>query len=150
MGRRDSIWLHLCRRWFLLHQDTATPQPGRSYLGKGTGPRFRGCGPRTGRAQPATTFQVETPAGQLPVLEVAKGGKYFDEFLNDPERCEYFVPVHGCTNGAAGKGRARNCAFPATKTPSANRPPKMAVHGGSAKGEVPRLRQMTNVTTGKN
>jgi hypothetical protein len=28
-----------------------------------------------------------------PVLDVAKGGTYEREFVNDPERCEYFVPI---------------------------------------------------------
>jgi hypothetical protein len=32
--------------------------------------------------------------GEMPVLEVAKRGKYHREFLHDLERCEYFVPVH--------------------------------------------------------
>ena len=67
--------------------------PGDRIWAKAPGHGFVGVGRVTGRAQPATTFQVETPAGQLPVLEVAKGGKYHSEFLNDPERCEYFVPV---------------------------------------------------------
>jgi hypothetical protein len=54
---------------------------------------FVGVARVVGPAQPATTFKVATPAGEVPVLEIAKGGKYTREFLNDPERCEYFVPV---------------------------------------------------------
>ena len=27
------------------------------------------------------------------MLDVAKGGTYEREFVNDPERCEYFVPI---------------------------------------------------------
>ena len=27
------------------------------------------------------------------MLEIATGGHYHREYLNDPERCEYFVPV---------------------------------------------------------
>jgi len=57
------------------------------------GSGFVGVGRATGRAQSAATFKVVTPAGKLPVLEVAKNGSYHREFLNDPERCEYFVPV---------------------------------------------------------
>ena len=56
-------------------------------------PGFVGVGRVTGRAQPASTFQVATPTGDLPVLDVAKRGDYHREFLDDPERCEYFVPV---------------------------------------------------------
>jgi len=54
---------------------------------------FVGVGRATGRAQRAATFKVPTPGGAAPVLEVAKGGSYHREFLNDPERCEYFVPI---------------------------------------------------------
>jgi hypothetical protein len=57
------------------------------------GSGFVGVGRATGRAQPAATFKVATPAGDVPVLEIAKGGSYHRKFLNDPERCEYFVPV---------------------------------------------------------
>jgi len=60
---------------------------------KAPGHGFVGVARVTGRAQPVTTFKVTTPAGELPVLEVAKGAKYHSQFLNDPERCEYFVPV---------------------------------------------------------
>ena len=36
---------------------------------------------------------MAAPEGDVPVLEVAKGGSYHREFVNDPERCEYFVPT---------------------------------------------------------
>jgi hypothetical protein len=55
---------------------------------------FVGVGRATGRVQPAATFKVTTPAGDMPVLEVAKGGRYQRDFVNDPERCEYFVPIN--------------------------------------------------------
>jgi hypothetical protein len=58
----------------------------------GTG--FVGVGRATGRAQPAAAFTVATPAGDVPVLEVANRGSYHREFVDDPERCEYFVAVH--------------------------------------------------------
>jgi len=54
------------------------------------GSGFVGVGRATGRAQPAATF---TTAGDVPVFEIAKGGTYNREFINDPERCEYFVPI---------------------------------------------------------
>ncbi|WP_316865625.1 restriction endonuclease subunit S domain-containing protein [Ralstonia mannitolilytica] len=38
-------------------------------------------------------FNVPTPEGEKPVLEVAKRGSYHVEYLDDPEKCEYFVPV---------------------------------------------------------
>lgn len=67
--------------------------PGDRIWVKAPGCGFVGVARVTGRAQPATTFKVTTPSGALPVIEVAKGGKYHSEFLNDTERCEYFVPV---------------------------------------------------------
>src|SRR5262249_9107825 len=57
------------------------------------GKGFVGVGRATGHAQPAATFKVNTPTGEVPVLDVATRGNYHREFLNDPERCEYFVPM---------------------------------------------------------
>jgi hypothetical protein len=54
---------------------------------------FVGVGRVTGRAQPAADFRVVTPEGEVPVLDVARGGSYHREYVNDPEHCEYFVPV---------------------------------------------------------
>jgi hypothetical protein len=42
---------------------------------------------------PASTFKVSTPDGELPILQVAKRGSYLRDSVNDPERCEYFVPM---------------------------------------------------------
>lgn len=67
--------------------------PGDHVWVKVPGSGFVGVGRATGRVQPAATFTVAAPAGNVPVLEVAKGGSYHREFVNDPERCEYFVPV---------------------------------------------------------
>jgi hypothetical protein len=57
------------------------------------GSGFVGVGRVTGRAQRASTFEVNTPEGDIPVLNVAKRGSYHRELVDDPERCEYFVPV---------------------------------------------------------
>jgi Endonuclease NucS len=54
---------------------------------------YVGVGKAIGRASPASTFRVATPQGEVPVLDAAKGGSYHQEFVNDPERCEYFVPM---------------------------------------------------------
>lgn len=54
---------------------------------------FVGVGRATDRAQPTADFRVITPEGEVPVLDVAKGGTYHRELVEDPERCEYFVPV---------------------------------------------------------
>lgn len=67
--------------------------PGDRVWVKVPGTGFVGVGRATGRAQPAATFTVAASAGDVPVLEVANRGSYHREFVNDPERCEYFVPV---------------------------------------------------------
>jgi hypothetical protein len=54
---------------------------------------FVGVGRATGRAQSAASFKVTTPFGEVPVLEIVKGGTYHRESVNDPELCEYFVPI---------------------------------------------------------
>ena len=67
--------------------------PGDRIWVKVPGSGFVGVGRVTGRAQPASTFKVNTSDGELPVLDAAKRGSYHREFIDDPERCEYFVPV---------------------------------------------------------
>lgn len=68
-------------------------KPGDRVWVKAPGYGFVGVARIAGRAQPATKFKVTTPSGEAPILEIAKGGKYHSQFLNDPDRCEYFVPV---------------------------------------------------------
>jgi hypothetical protein len=67
--------------------------PGDRVWVKAPGFGFVGVGRVTGPAQAAGTFKVATPSGPVPVLEITKGGNYHREFIDDPERCEYFVPV---------------------------------------------------------
>jgi hypothetical protein len=57
------------------------------------GSGFVGVGRVTGYSQPVSTFTVNTPRGELPVLDAAKRGSYHSQFIDDPEHCEYFVPV---------------------------------------------------------
>lgn len=54
---------------------------------------FVGVGRVAGARQPASSFRVRTPEGELPALEVLKAGDYHREFVEDAKRCEYFVPV---------------------------------------------------------
>ncbi|WP_198398893.1 PDDEXK family nuclease [Burkholderia pseudomallei] len=54
---------------------------------------YVGVGRVVGHAQPAREFKVITPDGERPVLEVATRGTYHAEFADNPENCEYFVPV---------------------------------------------------------
>jgi hypothetical protein len=67
--------------------------PGDRVWVKVPGSGFVGVGRATGRAQPAASFKVKTQSAKVPVLEAAKRGTYHRDFVNDPERCEYFVPI---------------------------------------------------------
>jgi len=68
-------------------------KPGDRVWVKVPGYGFVGVGRVTGQSQPASVFKVNTPEGERPVLDVATRGTYHREFLDDPEHCEYFVPV---------------------------------------------------------
>jgi hypothetical protein len=67
--------------------------PGDRIWVKIPGTGFVGVGSVIGKSEPVTSFKVSTPAGPKPILEVAKRGHYHQQFADDPERCEYFVPV---------------------------------------------------------
>lgn len=67
--------------------------PGDRVWVKVPGSGFVGVGRATGAAEPASAFKVSTLTGEFPVLDLAKRGSYLREFLSDPERCEYFVPI---------------------------------------------------------
>ena len=54
---------------------------------------YVGVGRVTGVAQPASTFMVPTPKGDKPVLEVATRATYHREFVDDLDKCEWFVPI---------------------------------------------------------
>jgi hypothetical protein len=54
---------------------------------------YVGVGRVIGHVLPASAFRVTTSQGEVSVLDAAKGGNYHREFVNDSERCEYFVPI---------------------------------------------------------
>ena len=60
---------------------------------KAPGYGFVGVGEVLGRAQSATTFQIATPEGERPALDVLTEASYHRESADDPARAEYFVPV---------------------------------------------------------
>jgi hypothetical protein len=68
--------------------------PGDRVWVKVPGRGFVGVGRVTGRSMSAPDFTVTTPDGETHVLDVLKSASYHKEFLDDPEKCEYFVPVH--------------------------------------------------------
>lgn len=67
--------------------------PGDRVWVKVPGAGFVGVGRVTGRSQPASTFKVKTPDGELSVIDAARRGSYHRELVDDPECCEYFVPI---------------------------------------------------------
>lgn len=54
---------------------------------------YVGVGRVLGTATPAKDFTVMQEGVERPVLEVAKRANYHAEFADDPERCDYFVPI---------------------------------------------------------
>jgi hypothetical protein len=65
----DRLWVNL---------------PGTGYAGV-----CRVIGP----AQPFDRFNVNTPGGQRPALDILTSGHYIRDAVGDPDMCEYFVPV---------------------------------------------------------
>ncbi|MBA3058904.1 MAG: hypothetical protein KJ614_03265 [Gammaproteobacteria bacterium] len=54
---------------------------------------YVGVGRVTGRAVQAADFNIIGPSGEASVLDVLTQGDYHREFVTDPERSEWFVPV---------------------------------------------------------
>tara|TARA_Y100000004_G_C8784254_1_gene356338 strand:+ start:98 stop:412 length:315 start_codon:yes stop_codon:yes gene_type:complete len=52
-----------------------------------------GVGIVTGESQPASEFLLTTEQGEQPAMDVLSVGTYHREWINDEEKCEYFVPV---------------------------------------------------------
>jgi hypothetical protein len=53
-----------------------------------------------GPVEPVTTFQIKNDEGVLvPVLDAAKNGTYYAAVANDPEQCEYFMPIQWIETG---------------------------------------------------
>lgn len=52
------------------------------------GSGFVGVGLVRSRVEPASSFRVNTPEGEKPVLEVVTEGQYHREFVDDPARRE--------------------------------------------------------------
>ncbi len=54
---------------------------------------FVGVGRVAGRSTPAAEFTVKTPSGEVPVLDVATEGHYHRDLVDDPQKCEHFIPI---------------------------------------------------------
>jgi hypothetical protein len=68
--------------------------PGDRVWAKIPGAGFVGVGRVTGRAVPYRDFTVNTPQGETPFRDAPRTGHYHQQFADDDEKCEYFVPVH--------------------------------------------------------
>lgn len=60
---------------------------------KAPGHGFVGVGEVTGRSQSAADFMIDVDGVARPALEVLHKATYLREFVDDPQRAEYFVPV---------------------------------------------------------
>ena len=67
--------------------------PGDRVWVKVPGSGFVGVCRVLDNACPAKEFKVNTENGETPALEALKKGSYHREFVDDEERCEYFVSV---------------------------------------------------------
>lgn len=67
--------------------------PGDLIWVKAPGYGFVGVGRVKGKAEAASVFKIQAGDDERLAVEVLKNGNYHKQFLNDPERCEYFVPV---------------------------------------------------------
>ncbi len=61
---------------------------------KAPGYGFVGVGRVTAKAVRANEFTLPTESGAKPALEVLSGGTYHRNAANDPDKSEYFIPVH--------------------------------------------------------
>jgi hypothetical protein len=69
------------------------PDPGDRIWVKSPDHGFVGVARVLGPPQPFKSFVVDTPEGPKAATSVLIGGTYHREFIDDPERCEYFLPV---------------------------------------------------------
>jgi hypothetical protein len=77
--------------WYTKTLKTLNPGDRIWVLAPGHG--YVGVGRVAGRSQPASEFLLATPEGEQPALNVLTLAGYHRQFLHDPEKCEYFVPV---------------------------------------------------------
>lgn len=54
---------------------------------------FVGVGEVTGPREPITEFKIAVDGTELPAVELLNKATYHREFLDDPDRMEYFVPI---------------------------------------------------------
>lgn len=67
--------------------------PGDRVWAKIPGSGFVGVGRVTGRAQKYSDFTVTTPEGDVPFSTLPLKGHYHQQFTDDDQKSEYFVPI---------------------------------------------------------
>ena len=67
--------------------------PGDRVWVKVPGVGFVGVGRVTGKSLPASRFTVTTGDGEIPILDAARRATYNRAVVEDPVKCEYFVPI---------------------------------------------------------
>ena len=92
----DRNWDEACKHGFISGGGGSWYSNTLSMLAEGDrvwvkvpGMGFVGVGEVTGPRQSASDFQIDLQ----PALDVLKAGHYHRHFADDPDRCEYFVPV---------------------------------------------------------
>ena len=68
-------------------------QPGARIWVNSVGYGYVGVGVVTGTMTPASSYLISTPNGEIPALDLLNKGTYHREFIDDLNKCEYFVSV---------------------------------------------------------
>lgn len=69
-------------------------KPGDRVWAKIPSGGFVGVGRVTGTPVSVGDYKVQTPSGEEPFLSAPHNGTYHQEYADDPEKCEYFVPIN--------------------------------------------------------
>lgn len=99
-------------------------RPGDRLWVKAPGYGFVGVGRAAGEARPMQDFTILDHGVERPSVEVLSGGNYHKEFLNDPERCEWFVPVEWIETRSLNQGMIGEGLFGNQNTICRPRDPK--------------------------
>jgi len=107
---------------------------------KAPGYGFVGIGLVSGSPQPLLTFRLN---GDCPAAEVLREGHYHKEFIDDPEKCEYFVPVSWLQTVSLAEGVREAGLFGTTNTVCRPTAPKWRTTVERLKEAFPRYAEAT-------
>lgn len=101
---------------------------------------FVGVGRVRGGPVRAAEFTLPGPDGRdVPAMSVLVEGSYHREFIDDPDRSEYFVPGRLARHGATRERRGRGWPLRQPEHRLRAQDPEVAPHRGAAEAGVPRL-----------